>query len=81
MEPVEVIVTALEMGAVQGVKATASLAVKDAYASLKTLIRKRLIGRKDGELVLTKHEESPVTWRSRLPSSWPQLGPTLTWIS
>jgi hypothetical protein len=62
MDGVTLMVTALAAGAAFGLKDTASGAVKDAFGSLKTLVKKRLAGRRDGELVLARHEEAPETW-------------------
>jgi hypothetical protein len=66
VDPVTLILTALVAGAALGVKDTASQAVKDAYGSLKALVRGRLAGRGDGELVLARYEESPGTWEAPL---------------
>jgi hypothetical protein len=62
MDPITLIVTALAAGAAAGLTDAASSAVKDAYTSLKALVAKRLAGRPDAELVLTKHEQAPQTW-------------------
>lgn len=66
MDPVTLIVTALAAGAALGVTDTASSAVKDAYAGLKALVTKRLGGRPEAELGLTKHELAPETWQAQL---------------
>jgi hypothetical protein len=66
MDPITLIVTALAAGAALGVKDTASAAVKDAYSGLKVLVRNRLGGRQDAELVLAKHELAPETWQAPL---------------
>jgi hypothetical protein len=66
MDPITLIVTALAAGAALGVKDTASSAVKDAYAGLKALVRKRLAGRPDAEVVLARHEQAPQTWQAPL---------------
>ena len=66
MDPITLIVTALAAVAVSGVMDSASSAVKDAYASLKALVRKRLAGRPDAELVLARHEQAPETWQAPL---------------
>jgi hypothetical protein len=66
MDPITLIVTALAAGAVSGVAESASSAVKDAYASLRALVRKRLAGRPDAELVLARHEQAPQTWQAPL---------------
>ena len=59
LDPITLIVTALAAGAALGVTDAASSAVKDAYAGLKALVRKRFAGRPDAELVLAKHETAP----------------------
>jgi hypothetical protein len=66
MDPLTLIVTALATGAATGVTEFASSAVKDAYASLRALVRKRLADRPDAELVLARHETSPETWQAPL---------------
>lgn len=62
MDPVTLIVAALVAGAAAGLKDTASSAIKDAYNGLKGLVRGRLAGRPDGELVLARHEQDPQVW-------------------
>jgi hypothetical protein len=74
VDPVTLIVTALAAGAALGVTDTASSAVKDAYAGLKALVRKRLAGRPDAEVVLARHEQSPDTWRAPLLEELGQAG-------
>jgi hypothetical protein len=74
MDPITLIVTALAAGAAIGMRDTASSAVKDAYTGLKALVRKRLGGRPDGELVLDRHEQAPETWRAPLIAELDQAG-------
>ena len=74
MDPVTLIVTALAAGAALGIKDAASSGVKDAYTGLKALVRKRLGGRPDGELVLAKHEQAPEIWRAPLMAELDQAG-------
>jgi hypothetical protein len=62
MDPVTLIVTALAAGAGVGMKDTASAAVQDAYAGLKSLVRKRIAGRPGSQLVLARHEQDSQTW-------------------
>jgi hypothetical protein len=66
MDPITQIVTALVAGAASGTADAASSAVKEAYARLKALVAKRLGGRPNAELVLTRHEEAPEVWRAPL---------------
>jgi hypothetical protein len=63
MDPITLIVTALAAGAALGLKDTASSAVKDAYAGLKALVRTKLAGRPDAEVVIARHEKAPQTWQ------------------
>jgi hypothetical protein len=62
MEPVTLILTALAAGAGLGLRDAASSAVTDAYSALKTLVRRKLAGRRDGEIVLARHELAPQVW-------------------
>jgi len=74
MEPVTLILTALGAGAALGVKDTASAAVRDAYEGLKALVRRRIAGRGDGELVLARFEAAPDTWRDPLAAELAAAG-------
>jgi hypothetical protein len=66
MDPITLIVVALATGATLGLRDTTAAAVHDAYLSLKALVRRRLAGRADGELVLARHAEAPDTWEGPL---------------
>jgi hypothetical protein len=66
MDPITLIVSALAAGAAVGAQDTVSAMVKDAYAGLKALARKRLGGRPGAELVLARHEQAPETWQAPL---------------
>ena len=74
MDPITLIVTALAAGAVSGITESASSAVKDACVSLKALVRKRLAGRPDAELVLARHEQAPETWQAPLAAVLGEAG-------
>lgn len=74
MDPITLIVTALAAGAALGMRDTAASAVEDAYTGLKALVRKRLGGRPDGELVLARHEQAPEIWRGPLMAELDQAG-------
>jgi hypothetical protein len=56
VDPVSLIVAALTAGVAAGAGSSASDAMKDAYAGLKGLVRRRLAGRKSGEKALAGHE-------------------------
>jgi RIP homotypic interaction motif len=74
MDPITLIVTALAAGAVSGITDSASSAVKDAYVKLTALVRKRLAGRPDAELVLARHEQAPQTWQAPLAAELGDAG-------
>jgi hypothetical protein len=74
MDPITLIVTALATGAAAGLQDTASAMVKDAYASLTALVKRRLGGDPGAELVLSKHEQAPETWQAPLMAELAQAG-------
>jgi RIP homotypic interaction motif len=74
MDPITLIVTALVAGAALGAQDTVSAMVKDAYAGLKALVKKRLGGGPDAELVLAKHEQAPETWQAPLKAELARTG-------
>jgi hypothetical protein len=74
MDPITLIVTALAAGAALGTQDTVSAMVKDAYAGLKALVKKRLSGRPGAELVLARHEQAPETWRAPLMAELAEIG-------
>ena len=61
MDPVTLIVTALAAGAASGLQDGASAAVRDAYARVMALVKKRFANRPKGELVLAEHQAAPQT--------------------
>jgi len=74
MDPITLIVTALAAGAALGLQDTASAMVKDAYAGLKALVRRRLGGDQSAELVLSRHEQAPETWQAPLMAELARAG-------
>jgi hypothetical protein len=74
MDPITLIVTALAAGAALGVQDTAAAMVKDAYASLKALVRRRLGGDPGAEMVLARHEQAPETWQAPLMAELARTG-------
>ena len=74
MDPVALVLTALGTGAALGVKDTASVAVKDAYNGLKSLVKRRLSGHEDGQVVLGQYEKSPTKWEPMLASELADAG-------
>ncbi len=74
MDPVTLIVTALAAGAASALQDGASAAVKDAYARLKALVKKRFATRPKGELVLAEHQAAPQTWEAPLAAELSAAG-------
>jgi len=74
MDPITLIVTALAAGAALGAQDTVSAMVKDAYAGLKVLVKRRLGGRPGAELVLARHEQAPETWQAPLMAELAESG-------
>lgn len=65
MDPISLIMGALAAGAAAGLGDSATGAVKDAYAGLRDLVRRRLAGRPVA--ALEAHEKAPHVWQA--PSS------------
>lgn len=74
MDPITLIVTALAAGAVSALQDGASAAVKDAYARLTGLVKRRFAHRPKGELVLAEHEAAPQTWEKPLAAELSAAG-------
>lgn len=66
MDPITLILAALTAGAALGLKDAASSAVSDAYGALKSLVGRKLAGRRDGELALERYEAKPEVWEAPL---------------
>jgi hypothetical protein len=66
VDPVTLILAALAAGAAAGLGDTATQAVKDGYAALKGLIKKRFAGSPKAEETLAEHEADPDTWEKPL---------------
>lgn len=74
MDPITLIMTALAAGATSAVAEAASSAVKDAYKTLRALVRKRFAGRPKAELVLTEYGGAPETWQAPLAAELVEVG-------
>jgi hypothetical protein len=74
MDPITLIVTALAAGAALGIQDTVSATVKEAYAGLKALVRKRLGGGPGADLVVARHEQAPETWQAPLMAELAETG-------
>jgi hypothetical protein len=66
MDPVSLIVAAVAAGAASALQDGTAQAIKDAYARLMTLVKKRLSGHSKAELVLAEYEAAPKTWEAPL---------------
>lgn len=74
MDPITLIITALAVGAALSLKEASNSAVKDAYAELRTLARRRLAERPRGELILVEYEQVPEDWEAPLTSELTAAG-------
>jgi hypothetical protein len=74
MDSITLIAAALAAGAALGVQDSASSMVKDAYAVLKTLVKRRLGGGPSAELAVAKHEQAPETWQAPLMAELAEAG-------
>jgi hypothetical protein len=61
MDPITLIVAALAAGAAAGAGDAASQAIKDAYAGLKALLKRRFAGNAEAEKTLADHAADPET--------------------
>lgn len=74
MDPLSLIVGALAAGAAAGLTDTAAGAVKDAYASLQYLVRRRFSGRRVAQTALEEHEKAPQVWQAPLSAELAAVG-------
>ncbi len=74
MDPVSVVLAALAAGATAAAKDTASQAVKDAYAGLKALVKKRFDRKPQAEMTLVEYEKDTDTWEKPLQKSLVETG-------
>jgi hypothetical protein len=66
MDPITLILGALAAGTTLVAQGVIKEATKDAYNSLKALIKGRFSGNPKAELVLEEHEKEPETWGAPL---------------
>lgn len=74
MDPISVVLAALAAGATAAAQDTTSQAVKDAYAGLKALVKKRFAGKSQAEIALTEYEKDQDTWQKPLQKSLVETG-------
>ena len=73
MDCISTILTALTAGAAAGGQTAASEAAKDAYHALITLLRKKIAGKQNAQLILSKYEEKPEIWKEPLKDELIQI--------
>lgn len=66
MDPVSLIEGALAAGAAASAKDTASQAVKDAYAGLKSLLSRLFADKPKAQVIIDEHETDPQTYEKPL---------------
>ena len=66
MDPITLILTALAAGVAAGVQTIADKAIKDSYAGLKVLIKRKFASKPKVQVTLTEHESDPQTWEAPL---------------
>jgi len=69
VDPVSMILAALSGGAAAGVTEAASTAVKDAYQSLREILRRSFARDPDAQAALEGYEVAPGRWEARLASA------------
>ncbi len=74
MDPVSMVLAALAAGATAAAQDTASQAVKDAYAGLKALVKKRFEKKPQAEMALAEYEKDTDTWQKPLQKSLVEAG-------
>lgn len=74
MDPISMIVGALAAGAAEGLKDTTTTALKDAYAGLRELVRRRFAARPVAEIALAEHEKAPEVWQVPLAAELKATG-------
>jgi hypothetical protein len=74
MEAVSLILAALAAGALAAVKDTAAQTVKDAYASLKSLVQRRFAGNTTAQTALAEFEKDSETWERPLKKLLDEAG-------
>jgi hypothetical protein len=74
VDPISMIVGALAAGAATGLTDNATSAVKDAYAGLRELVRRRFAARPAAEMALIEHEKAPEVWQAPLTAALETTG-------
>lgn len=74
MDPATVVMTAMSAGAVQGVRESATSAVKDSYQALKHLLSSRFSGQREAELALREYAKDPQVWQASLRAAVVETG-------
>jgi hypothetical protein len=74
MDPLALIGAALLAGATAAAQGAAGQAANDAYNGLKALIKRKLAGNPEAEMVLTQYEQDPDVWAKPMTQKLDQTG-------
>jgi len=74
LDPTTLVASAVTAGVAELAKAGVSLAVKDAYGKLKTLLQKRFGGKPEAEMALQQVERKPDVWKEPLKDAIVESG-------
>jgi hypothetical protein len=74
MDPLSLILAALAAGAAAALKDAAAQTVKDAYAGLKSLIKRKVASRPLAQDVIDQHEQAPEVWEKPLQDELKKAG-------
>jgi hypothetical protein len=62
VDPITVVISALAAGAAAALNETAGQVVRDAYSSLRSLLKRKLGGAPGADAILDRHEAKPKAW-------------------
>lgn len=66
VEPISLVISALMAGAAKGAGESAATAVKDAYASLREMLKQKFVGKPAAEKALEEFSRDPEEWTPTL---------------
>jgi len=74
MDPISLIVSAVVAGVSAALQDTAGQTIKDAYAGLKSLLKRKFGGKPLAVSVLDNYEQQPDVWQKRLETQLTEIG-------
>ena len=74
MDPINVIISALTVGATTALQETAGKAIKDAYKGLAVLVKRKFMRNSPATVALEGHAKDPETWQKPLEKSLRESG-------